>query len=109
MIYIINTTNPQVVYVPASEKKVEGTLTFILRSTVNRKQTLSVSVAQEGMSDIYYKFTLTLSNTMQDGEYEFELKKGTTLLDSGLAMVGTSSTPITDNNTVIEYEQYESE
>ena len=109
MIYIINSTNPQVLFVPASEKKVEGALTFTLMSTVNRKETLSVSVAQEGMSDIYYKFTITLSNTMQDGEYEYALKKGTSLLGSGLAMVGTSSTPQTDYKSVIQYEQYESE
>ena len=108
MIYIINSNSPQVVYVPASQDKVLGTLTFTLRSTVNRQTSLTVSVAQQGQSDLYYKFTLTLSEKLQDGEYEYELKKNTTLLESGLAAVGVPTFE-TEYNNAIQYEQYESE
>ena len=107
MIYIINNTSPQVVYVPAAQKKVEGTLTFNLKSTVDHKE-VSVSVSQEGTSDLYYKFTLTLSAKLQDGEYEYVLKKGNDTLDSGLAAVGLPTFE-TEYNESIEYEQYESE
>ena len=108
MIYITNSTQSQVIYVPASEKKVEGAVTFTLKSTVNRNEPLTISVAQEGQSDIYYKFTLTLASTLEEGEYEYTLKQGNTTLDCGLAIVGSSSTN-TEYNTVIQYEQYESE
>ena len=108
MIYIDNSTTAQVVYVPASEKKVEGSLTFMLMSTVNRQEALSVSVTQEGQSDLYYKFKLTLTNKMQEGEYEYILKQNNDILDCGLAIVGSSS-PKTEYNSVIQYEQYESE
>ena len=108
MIYITNSTQSQVIYVPASEKKVEGAVTFTLKSTVNRNEPLTISVAQEGQSDIYYKFTLTLARTLEEGEYEYTLKQGNTTLDCGLAIVGSSSTN-TEYNTVIQYEQYESE
>lgn len=108
MIYIINNTSPQVVYVPAASKKVEGTLTFNLRSTVDRKEEVSVSVSQQGTSDLYYKFTLTLSAKLQNGEYEYVLKKGNDTLDCGLAVVGIPTFE-TEYNESIEYEQYESE
>ena len=107
MIYIINSTTSQVVYVPAAQKKVEGTLTLNLRSTIDHKE-VSVSVSQEGTSDLYYKFTLTLSAKVQDGEYEYVLKKGNDTLDSGLAAVGLPTFE-TEYNNPIEYEQYESE
>ena len=100
MIYINNSTSPQVIYVPASEKKVEGALTFTLWSTVDRNSPLSVSVSQEGQSDICYKFMLTLTSKLQEGEYEWSLKKGDDTLDCGLAMVGSASSK-TEYNSVI--------
>ena len=108
MIYITNSTTAQVVYVPATAKKESGTLTFTLKSTVDKTEPVSVSVIPTSDTDIYYKFDLTLAGKIQDGEYEYKLKKGTTDLECGLAMVGDSSQK-TEYNTIISYEQYESE
>ena len=107
MIYIINNTLPQMIHVPITQKKVDGDLTFIMRSTVNREGS-SFTISQQGNSDLYYEFTLTLSEELQDGEYEFELRKDSTLLDCGLAMVGYPTNDVEYKHT-IEYEQYESE
>lgn len=107
MIYITNSTTAQVVYVPASEAKVSGNLTFSLKSMVNRKTPVSASVTQLGDSDLYYKFTLTLAAPIDNGEYGYTLKKGDEVLCSGLAMVGTLASNEEYNNTT-EYEQYES-
>ena len=108
MIYINNTTEAQAVMVPASCKKEEGELAFSLFSTVNRKEVLSVSVTQLGMSDLYYKFILNLSATLQNGEYEYQLKKGNDVLDCGLAMV-VGASEVEEYNNTTTYEQYESE
>ena len=109
MIYIINSTATQVVYVPATSVKESGTLTFTLKSTVDKNEPVSVSVSPtQNESDIYYKFNFTLAGKIQEGEYEYELKKGTTELEKGLAMVGDSSQK-TEYNSIISYEQYESE
>lgn len=108
MIYINNTTEGQAVMIPASCTKTDGELVFSLYSTVNRKEVLSVSVAQLGQSDLYYKFILTLSSTLQNGEYEYQLKKGNDVLDCGLAMV-VGASEIEEYNNTTTYEQYESE
>jgi hypothetical protein len=108
MIYLNNSTATQVVYVPATSIKVDGTLTFTLKNTIDNNEPISVSVTSTNESDIYYKFNLSLTAKIQEGEYEYELKKGTTDLEQGLAIVGDSSQKKEYNN-IISYEQYESE
>ena len=108
MIYLNNSTEAQVVYVPATSIKADGTLTFTLKNTIDNNEPISLSVTSTSESDIYYKFNISLSAKIQEGEYEYELKKGTTDLEKGLAMVGESSQK-KEYNTIISYEQYESE
>ena len=108
MIYLNNSTKAQVVYIPATSIKADGTLTFTLKNTIDNNEPISLSVTSTNESDIYYKFNISLSAKIQEGEYEYELKKGTTDLEKGLAMVGESSQK-KEYNTIISYEQYESE
>ena len=49
MIYITNSTQSQVIYVPASEKKVEGAVTFTLKSTVNRNDNALCFIIFQGL------------------------------------------------------------
>lgn len=106
MIYINNSETAQMISIPATAKKVDGGLTFILRSTVDNTEPVNLSVTQTGQSDLYYMFSLALPNKLQEGEYEYVLKKSDDVLECGLAMVG-QGTGKEEYNTNTEYEQYE--
>ena len=106
MIYINNSKTAQAVNIPATSRKVVGALTFILRSTVDNTEPVNLSVTQTGQSDLYYMFSLALPNELQEGEYEYVLKKNDDVLECGLAMVG-QGTGKEEYNINTEYEQYE--
>lgn len=109
MIYIVDYNGYQEVYVPATQSKQTGTLTFILKSTVDRTEPVEVSVTDMNDSDMYYHFNLTFPNKIQEGEYEYKIKKGKNLLGCGLAMVAGDKETNDEYNITVQYEQYESD
>ena len=109
MIYLSNTTDAQVAYVPRDTEVEPGTtLTFTMKSTVDLDVVVTALVIDMGMHRIYYNVALELPEGTAPGEYQYELLGDGELLSSGLAVVRDNGTGVEEYNKQIEYEQYQS-
>lgn len=101
MIYLAYTTEAQTVNIPADSEKATGTLTFALKSTIDGQTVTSAGVADLSTRRLTYSVAVTLPSSVKEGEYLYELKKGSDVLSSGLATVGNYE------RTTIQYTEYE--
>ena len=109
MIYLQNTQEAQVVYVPRSNGMMpNGDLVFKARNTINLDVEIDMYVADLQVSDLYFYLAVILPEEVTEGEYEYELKFEDTLLSSGLLVVGDYTKPDQYEKDVT-YEQYETE
>lgn len=109
MIYLQNTQEAQVVYVPRDNRMVtQGDLVFKAKNTINLVEEIDLFVSDLQLSDLYFYLAVTLPENVTDGEYEYELKFEDTILSSGLLVVGDYTKP-DQYNKEIEYKQYETE
>lgn len=109
MIYLANTTDAQVAYVPRDVEIPTGaTLTFTMKSTVDLDTVLTALVIDTQMHRIYYNVALSLPEGTTPGEYQYELKADGETISTGLLVVRDNGADVTEYNNEIQYEQYES-
>lgn len=109
MIYLQNTQEAQVVYVPRSDgSRPSGDLVFKATNTVNLVEEINQAVTDLQTSDLYYNLAIELPAGLPDGEYEYTLSSEGETLSTGLLVVGDYSKP-NEYEKVITYEQYETE
>lgn len=109
MIYLSNTTDAQVAYVPRDVEIPSGTtLTFTMRSTVDLDTVLNALVIDTQMHRIYYNVALSLPEGTTPGEYQYEMKSDGETISTGLLVVRDNGADVTEYNKEIQYEQYQS-
>lgn len=109
MIYLQNTQEAQVVYVPRSDgSRPQGDLVFKATNTINLEEGINQAVTDLQTSDLYFNLAIELPAGLTDGEYEYTLSAEGETLSTGLLVVGDYSKP-NEYDKNITYEQYESE
>lgn len=108
MIYLQNTTESQVLLIPKSSPGHDLVLVFKAKSTIDLTMEINQGVIDLETSNLYYNLAVTLPAGIPDGEYEYTLMNGDTIMASGLLVIGENSNP-SEYNKEIQYEQYESE
>ena len=109
MIYLQNTQEAQVVYVPRSDgSRPSGDLVFKATNTVNLVEEINQAVTDLQTSDLYFYLAIELPAGLPDGEYEYTLSSEGDSLSTGLLVVGDYSKP-NEYDKNITYEQYETE
>ncbi len=104
MIYLVNGTEAQTVFVPQSDYSGGTPTGFGLVDTTTGKN-YSFSVADLGTSGLYYRIAVELPEGMEPGEYEYRLSPQTRDISVGLAMVVGITQTVQYENT-FTYEQY---
>lgn len=108
MLYLRNTTESQVLFVPKSGANPDGDLVFKVRSTIDLDEVVNQVVIDLRTSDLYLNLAVELPAGLPDGEYEYSLMAGNDTLSSGLLVIGENFRP-SEYNKEITYEQYETE
>lgn len=109
MIYLQNTTESQVMFIPRSNGDIpQGDLVFKAKSTIDLEEEINQVVTDLQTSGLYYNLAVTLPAGLPDGEYEYSLSAGEILVSSGLLVIGENFRP-SEYNKEVTYEQYESE
>lgn len=108
MIYLQNTTDPQVLFIPRSVETPEGSIVFRAKNTIDLSVDVDVEVTDLRTSGLYYNVAVALPEGVPDGEYEYNLSVGDTTLSTGLLVVGERKDP-NEYNKEVTYEQYETE
>lgn len=104
MIYLKNTSTPQMVFVPKN-RETEGSLVFTLKNTTD----LSVPVESKVVdlqSDLFVQFSIELPAEFATGEYEYLLKDDAGVVSTGLLMI-EGVTEVNEYNKAVQYEQYQ--
>lgn len=135
MIYLQNTTDPQLVRIPANGVKVaEGDVVLELVNTIDLGPATShdfdrrvylvdalgafvhdadgrqVAVAAAAESSrLYYVMRVALEDGMPEGEYEYTARVGETVVSCGLLIVGTPTPSVIQYDKPLQYEQYRNE
>jgi len=108
MLYLQNTEEAQVLFVPKNGEIPSGDLEFVAKSTVDLVTEISLQVVDLDISRQYMYLSVILPNKVTNGEYEYTVKVGNEVMSTGLLVVGEYSHPDQYNHE-IEYEQYETE
>ena len=108
MIYLQNTTESQVMFVPKNGAVPSGDLVFKAKSTIDLVVEVSQAVTDLRTSDLYFNLAIELPAGLPDGEYEYSLLAGDVPVSTGLLVICENSHP-TEYNKEIQYEQYETE
>ena len=109
MVYLQNTQEAQVVYIPRSNgSKPHGDLVFKAKNTINLEEEIDVYVSDLQVSDLYFYLAVSLPEKVTDGEYEYTLSFEGDTLSTGLLVVGDYSKS-NQYEKEIKYEQYETE
>lgn len=133
MIYLKNTTDTQVVRIPASGPKVDGVVTLEMVNTIDRGPAFVfefdqavylvdadgayvhdaddlqvVVMAAADTSRLYYVVNVTLPEDVTPGEYEYRASAGGETISCGLAIVGDPKARVTSYDNHQQYEQYKS-
>ena len=108
MIYLSNTTDAQVAYVPRDTEVPEGaTIRFTMKSTVDLDRVLDALVIDMNLLKVYYNVAVTLPDDITPGEYQYELTADGDVISSGLCIVRDNGEKVGEYNKEIEYEQYQ--
>ena len=107
MIYLQNTTESQVLYVPKNGTEASGELTLKVRNTINQDFVID-QVLDLNTSDLYYNLAIALPAGCPDGEYEYALMDDGIVLSTGILILESSQSR-NEYNKDIEYEQYNTE
>lgn len=106
MIYLTNTTDPQVAFVPRNDALPDGSLVLSFRSTVDKDRIVVPQVTTAGYNRIFFTLWVTLPEGTVPGEYEYTLEDSEHhVVSKGLAIVRESFSPVEYDKTQT-YEQY---
>lgn len=108
MIYLQNTQESQVMFIPRNGETPQGDLVFRAKSTIDLAVEINQVVTDLQTSGLYFNLAITLPADVPVGEYEYTLSAGDIPVSSGLMVVGEQSHPSQYNKEII-YEQYETE
>lgn len=109
MIYLQNTTESQVLFIPrAITPGNNPPLVFKAVNTIDLSLEINQEVIDLQTSGQYYNIAVTLPSGVQSGEYEYNLIGDGLILASGLLVIGENFSP-SEYNKDITYEQYETE
>lgn len=106
MIYLKNTTDAQVVYIPR-DTDFSGTLQFSARSTVGLDIPISATMLDLKVHRLCYALAVTLPEDVATGEYEYKLTAGGNLVSTGILVIQDDRAATGQYNKQIQYEQYE--
>ena len=106
MLYLQNTEEAQVLYVPRNGRIPEGDLVFKAKSTIDLETEIDLQVANLDISLIYMHLAVTVPQGCPNGEYEYTVSAGEEVVSTGLLIIGENFLPDQYNHT-ITYEQYE--
>lgn len=107
MIYLKNTTEAQVMFIPRNGEVMSGALELCLGNTTDHVG-MEVEVSDICTSALYFDVAVVLPEGIATGEYHYELKDGEIVVSSGLVFIGDLQNPNQYEKT-ITYRQYESE
>lgn len=108
MVYLQNSTESQVMFIPRNGVTPQGDLVFKAKSTIDLAVEIDQVVTDLQTSDLYFNLAVTLQAGLPNGEYEYSLTAGEILVSSGLLVIGDNSRPSEYNKNIV-YEQYETE
>ena len=106
MIYLTNTTDAQVVFIPR-DTDFTGTLQFSARSTVGLDIPITATMLDLKVHRTCYALALTLPEDIESGEYEYKLTAGGNLVSTGVMVVKEGRAATGQYNQNITYEQYD--
>lgn len=95
-------------YIPRNGGNPDGDLVFTAKSTIDLATMVNQEVIDLGTSDQYFNLAITLPAGLPNGEYEYTLTDGVSVLSTGLLVIGESAFP-SQYNKDITYEQYTTE
>ena len=106
MIYLNNTTDAQVAYIPR-DTDFTGTLSLKLKSTVDLDTPYqSATVLDLNVFRTVYAVAVSLPEGIQGGEYQYELSAGGVTVSTGVLIIGDYAADREQYNKPITYEQY---
>ena len=108
MLYLQNTEEAQVLFVPRNGEIPSGDLVFKAKSTIDLATEIDLQVVDLDISELYLHLAVTIPDGCPNGEYEYTVLAGDEMVSTGLLIVGENSRPEQYNHE-IEYEQYEAE
>ena len=108
MIYLQNTTESQVLFVPKNGTIESGELTLKARNAIDQDFIID-RVLDLKTSDIYFNLSIALPAGYPDGEYEYALMDDDIVLSTGILILESAESRRTEYNKDIEYEQYKAE
>ncbi len=108
MVYLNNTTEAQVLFIPKDGAMADGDLIFRAKSTIDLETEIDLFVIDLQTSDLYFNLSLTLPEGVPVGEYEYTLTAGDEVMSTGLLVIGENFHP-RQYEKDITYEQYETE
>ena len=86
---------------------VTGDVTLVMCNTTDHQEA-TLPVREQATSQGYVKMAVALPEGLADGEYQYTLKDGNTLVSQGLLYIGDLKSTSQYEKT-IRYKQYESE
>ena len=107
MIYLQNTTESQVLFVPRNCAEASGELTLKMKNTIDQDFIID-RVLDLRTSDLYFNLAISLPEGCPDGEYEYALMDDNIVLSTGI-LVLQSADAQTEYEKDIVYEQYRAE
>lgn len=107
MIYLQNTTESQVLFVPRNGADASGELTLKMRNTIDQDFIID-RVLDLKTSDLYFNLSIALPAGCPDGEYEYALMDGNIVLSTGIIVL-ESAEARSEYEKDIVYEQYRAE
>lgn len=108
MLYLQNTKDAQVLFVPKNGTIPSGDLVFKAKSTIDLETEVNQVVIDLQTSGLYFRIAVSLPEGIPDGEYEYSLQVGDVRVASGLLVVGENFRP-SEYDKETTYEQYETE
>lgn len=80
-----------------------------IKNTIDLNVILDTEVTDKGTSARFYTFDITLPEGIPDGEYEYTLKDGDTILSTGIINIRGKAENDTQYEKAIQYTQYKPE
>ena len=84
-------------------------MTLTIKNTIDLNVILDTEVTDKGTSARFYTFDISLPEGVPDGEYEYTLKDGDTILSTGIINIRGRAENDTQYEKEIQYTQYKPE
>ena len=108
MLYLQKTEEVQILLVPRNVAIPSGDLVFKAKSTIDLATEIDIYVINIDVSAIYMQMAVVVPEGCPNGEYEYTVSVGETVLSTGLLIIGENTQP-DQYNHAIEYEQYKAD